>query len=166
MDQSSVPAPPAAKKQASQSTHHGITRSDDYSWLRADNWQEVMQRPEALADDIRDYLNAENGFTDQVMADTEALQKALFEEMKGRIKEDDMSVPTPDGPYAYGVKFVTGAQHPMLIRTDREGGNETLMLDANAEADGKDYFQLAGTSHSPDHKLLAWGFDDKGSEYA
>ncbi len=166
MDKPSVPTPPIAKRKPSQSTHHDRTRVDDYGWLKADNWQEVMQQPEVLAPDIRDYLNAENAYTEFVMADTKELQKALFEEMKGRIKEDDSSVPSPDGPYAYGVKFVTGAQHPMMIRTDRGGGNETLMLDGNKEAEGKDYFQFAGTSHSPDHRLLAWSHDDKGSEYA
>jgi oligopeptidase B len=157
--------PPVADKKPVSTTHHGITINDDYAWLRADNWQEVMQQPETLAATIRTHLEAENAYTDAVMADTEALRSTLFEEMKGRIKEDDISVPTPDGPYAYGIKFVTGAQHPMLIRTPRNGGEETLLLDGNKEAEGKDYFRFGGTAHSPDHKLLAWAHDDKGSEY-
>ncbi len=165
LNKPSLPTPPIAQKRSVRSTHHGITRTDDFGWLRADNWQEVMQQPDMLAADIRRYLEAENEYTEAVMADTDERQKRLFEEMKGRIKEDDTSVPSPDGPYAYGIKFVTGAQHPMLIRSDRDGGNEVLMLDGNQEAEGKDYFQLAGASHSPDHRLLAWAHDDKGSEF-
>ena len=157
--------PPVAEKRSAISTHHGIKRDDPYAWLRADNWQEVMREPEKLPQDIRDYLEAENANTQDVMADTKKLQETLFEEMKGRIKEDDSSVPTPDGPYAYASKYVTGAQHPMLTRTPRKGGKETILIDGNVEAKGKTFFRLAGASHSSDHKFMAWAFDDKGSEF-
>lgn len=157
--------PPVAEKRTCLSSHHGIERDDPYAWLRADNWQEVMREPEKLPQDIRDYLEAENAYTQDVMSDTKALQKTLFEEMKGRIKEDDSSVPTPDGPYAYGSKYVTGAQHPMLTRSNRDGSDEKILLDGNVEAEGKAYFNLAGASHSNDHKFLAWAYDDKGSEF-
>ena len=92
---------PRAKKIPSNETHHGITKHDDYKWLKADNWQEVMQEPSLLPQDIRDYLEAENAFTKTQMADTEALQEKLFAEIKGRIKEDDSSVPAPEGKYFY-----------------------------------------------------------------
>jgi len=157
--------PPVAEKRSALSTHHGIKRDDPYAWLRADNWQEVMREPEKLPQDIRNFLEAENAYTKSVMADTDDLQKTLFEEMKGRIKEDDSSVPTPDGAYAYASKYVTGAQHPMLTRTPRDGGEETILIDGNVEAEGKTFFRLAGASHSSDHKFLAWAFDDKGSEF-
>ena len=85
--------------------------------------------------------------------------------MRGRIKEDDSSVPMPDGPYAYGTRFTQGAEHPMLVRTDRDGGNERVILDANRLAEGKPYFHLGGAAHSPDHGLLAYATDEKGSEY-
>jgi len=160
----SIKAPIAAKKSAI-SNHHGIERDDPYSWLRADNWQEVMREPDKLPQDIRDYLEAENAYTTEAMGDTAKLQDKLFEEMKGRIKEDDSSVPTPDGPYAYASKYVTGAQHPMLVRTPRDGGNEAILIDGNKEAEGKVFFRLAGASHSHDHKFLAWAYDDKGSEF-
>ena len=74
-------------------------------------------------------------------------------------------MPSPDGPYAYGIRFAHGAEHPMLIRTDRDGGNETVLLDANAMAEGKAYFHLGGSAHSPDHRLLAYAIDEMGSEY-
>jgi oligopeptidase B len=157
--------PPCAERRPVTSEHHGISRTDDYAWLKADNWQEVMQKPDRLPADIRAYLEAENAYTDAMMVDTEALQQELFKEMKGRIKEDDSSVPLPDGAYAYGIKYVTGGQHPQIIRTTRDGRHEKVLIDGNAEASGKAYFRLGGTAHSPDHRLIAWSFDDKGSEY-
>ena len=157
--------PPIAAKRPVTSTQHGVTRTDDYAWLRADNWQEVMRDPSVLASDIRAYLEAENSHTDAAMADTEALQATLFAEMRGRIKEDDSSVPSPDGPFAYAMRFTEGAEQPMVVRTPREGGVETLLLDGNKLAEGRAYLRLGSADHSPDHKLLAYAYDDKGSEY-
>ncbi len=157
--------PPIAAKRQHETTDHGITRSDPYAWLRAGNWQEVMRDPSQLAEDIRGYLEAENTYTKQMLGDTEALQETLFAEMKGRIKEDDSSVPAPDGDYAYYFDFVTGGQHPRFCRCDRDGGNETILLDADALSKGTDYFQLGGATHSPDHRLLSYGTDERGSEY-
>src|SRR6478672_4652434 len=104
--------PPVAGKHPIQDIHHGIERVDNYAWLRVANWQEVMRNPQALSADVRAYLEAENAYTKEVMADTEALQETLFKEMKGRIKEDDSTVPAPDGAYAYFISYVTGGQHP------------------------------------------------------
>lgn len=156
---------PRAEKRPVTITHHGRERIDDYAWLRADNWQEVMRDPSLLDSDIRAYLEAENAHTTAVLKDTEALQDTLFAELKGRIKEDDSSVPEPDGPYAYATRFVTGAEHPRLVRMPREGGEETVLLDGDALASGKAYFRLGGAEHSPDHGLLYWSSDETGSEY-
>lgn len=156
---------PLAEKRPVSTTHFGVTRTDDYAWLRADNWQQVMREPAALAPDIRAYLDLENGFTDAAMADVAGLKDALVAEMRARIKEDDSSVPSPDGAYAYGIRFTHGAEHPMLIRTPRDGGAETVLLDADAMAKGKAYFHLGGSAHSPDHRLLAYATDEMGSEY-
>ena len=157
---------PKAETRAHSFSHHGITVSDPYAWLRAENWQEVMHAgKEVLPADIRAYLEAENAYTATEMADTEALQAALFEEMKGRIKEDDSTVPAPDGPFAYGSRFVKGGQYPLVFRTPRDGGTEQILLDGNREAEGEAFFRLASTAHSPDHSKLAWAVDTKGSEY-
>ena len=94
-EQSPVARAPIAARRPSTSNHHGIERVDDYAWLRADNWQAVMRDPSVLDPEIRGHLEAENAHTRTVMGDTEALQETLFEEMKGRIKEDDSSVPAP-----------------------------------------------------------------------
>lgn len=162
---SHLPHPPIAAKKPVSDLRHGVKRTDDYAWLRAENWQDVFKDPAALAPDIRNHLEAENAYQAALMQDTAELQKQLFAEMRGRIKEDDSSVPVKDGSYAYGVSYKTGGQQPRFIRTLREGGDETILLDGDKEAEGKPYFRLASADHSPDHALMIWGSDDKGSEY-
>ena len=157
--------PPKAEKRPVEITHHGITRVDDYAWLRAENWQEVLKDPARLAADIRAHLEAENAYQEALMADTKELQRTLFAEMRGRIKEDDSSVPMKDGPYAYGTAYREGGEHPRFFRTPREGGEEEVLLDGDVEAEGKSYFHLTDPANSPDHRLLLWGYDDKGSEF-
>ncbi len=158
--------PPRAEKRAFAETWHGYEKRDDYRWLKAANWQEVMHDPSALPQDIRAYLESENAYHEAVMADTAALQDTLFSEMKGRIKEDDSSVPAPDGPYAYYSSFVMGGQHPRHARKSRDmSGPEQILLDGNELARGREYFRFGGISMSPDHGMAAWAFDDKGSEF-
>lgn len=156
---------PVADKRPQSDTRHGLTRVDNYAWLRAENWQDVMRDPDLLQEDIRTYLEAENAYQKSLMSDTKELQSKLFAEMKGRIKEDDSSVPSPDGDYSYGIKYVTGGEQPKFIRTSKVGGDEKMLLDGDKEAEGKSYFRLASASHSPDHNLLAWAVDEKGSEF-
>ncbi len=158
--------PPRAEKRPHAETWHGYEKRDDYRWLKAQNWQEVMHDPSLLPQDIRAYLEGENAYQEAVMADTGALQERLFAEMKGRIKEDDSSVPAPDGPYAYYSSFVTGGQHPRLVRKSRDmAGPEQLLLDGNELARGREYFRFGGIAMSPDHAVAAWAFDDLGSEF-
>lgn len=159
------PAEPRAEKRPSVSTHHGVAITDDYAWLKAPNWQEVMREPAKLDPAIRAYLVAENDYTAAAMRHTEALQATLFAEMKGRIKEDDSTVPSPDGPHAYFTRYREGGQHPIVCRQPRDGGADEVMLDGDALAAGKAYFQLGGAAHSPDHRLLAWTADEAGSEF-
>lgn len=157
-------SPPVAKKNPIRSLHHGIERFDDYAWLRADNWQAVMRDPLLIDEEIRQHLEAENAYQKALMADTEALQAQLVSEMRGRIKEDDSSVPMKDGPWAYGSKYEEGGEHPKFTRVPFEGGDIEILLDGDKEAEGKEYFRIGGAGHSPDHKMLSWSFDDKGSE--
>jgi oligopeptidase B len=93
------------------------------------------------------------------------LQKRLVKEMRGRIKEDDSSVPSPDGPYAYLSRFREGGQHQLFGRTAREGGDADIILDGDELAASHEYFKFGGARHSPDHRLQAWSADAKGSEY-
>ena len=158
-------SPPAPEKRPVSDTHHGITRTDEYAWLRADNWQEMFRDPSLLDAGIRAELEAENAYQSKLMADTSDLRKQLFKEMKGRIKEDDSSVPMKDGPYAYGSSFKLGGEQPRYFRMPRDGGTEQILLDGDLEAEGKAYFRLGGVDHSADHRKLLWAFDDKGSEF-
>ncbi|WFU09870.1 S9 family peptidase [Rhizobium sp. CB3090] len=160
-----LPTPPAAAKKSVTDTRHGISRSDDYAWLRADNWQAMFKDTSILDPEIRAHLEAENTYMNAAMADTKELQKALFAEMKGRIKEDDSSVPVKDGPYAYGTLYVTGGEQPHYFREARNGGERKLLLNGDKENEGKSYFRLSGIDHSTDHSHGIWGYDDKGSEY-
>jgi len=158
-------SPPRAEIIPSSYTRHGVTIRDDYAWLRDANWQELMRKPEVLDPKIRAYLEAENAYTEAMLADTRELQDTLFAEMKGRIKEDDSGVPTPDGPWAYSHRYVTGSEHPRIVREPRAGGAEQVLLDGDAMAKGKAYWDLANHVHSNDHRLMAYTVDDTGSEY-
>ncbi|MCS4241850.1 oligopeptidase B [Rhizobium sp. BIGb0125] len=160
-----LPAAPVAEKKPVTDTRHGISRTDDYAWFRADNWQAMFKDPTLLDPAIRSHLEAENTYMEAALSDTKPLQEKLFEEMKGRIKQDDSSVPMKDGPYAYGTLFVTGGEQPHYFRTPRDGGDKQVLLDGDKEAEGKDYFRLAGIDNSSDHTHGIWGYDDKGSEY-
>jgi oligopeptidase B len=160
-----VSKPPAAPKRPAPFTRHGITVVDDYAWLKDAKWQEVLRDPSVLDPDIRAYLDAENAFTEELLGPTAALQKTLVAEMRGRIKEDDSGVPMPDGPYAYTWKYQQGGQHEHVGRLPRDGGEFHTILDGDALAKASEYFKLGGTRHSPDHKLMAWSADLRGSEY-
>lgn len=144
---------------------HGARIQDDYAWLKAENWKEVLKDPQALDPSIRHCLEQENVYTAAAFAGTEDFQARLVAEMRARIKEDDSSVPEPDGPFAYFTRYREGGQHPLVCRKPRDGDGETIMLDGDREAEGLAFFDLGGAEHSPDHRLLAWGADVKGSEY-
>jgi oligopeptidase B len=165
-----LPKPAVAPKKPVSDTRHGITRTDDYAWMRAENWQAMFKDPTLLDAELRRHLEAENAYMEAAMADTKELRKQLFAEMKGRIKEDDSSIPMKDGPFAYGTAFVTGGEQPRYFRIPRDADHKDesqrhLLLDGDKEATGKDYFRLAGIDHTTDHALGLWGYDDKGSEY-
>ena len=134
------PAPPVAKRHPTFSVRHGLELTDEYAWLRADNWQEVMRDPGALDPKIRAYLEAENAYAEAALADTKALQEELFAEMKARIKEDDSTVPAPDGGFEYFTSYVTGGQYVRVCRRPRGGGAGEILLDGNKEAESKAYW--------------------------
>ena len=160
-----APKPPAAARRPVTSTLHGIARSDDYAWLKDPDWQRVMREPEALDAQIRAYLEAENDHTQAFLAPHEALREALCAEMRGRMKEDDSSVPAPDGAWAYYRRYVEGGEHPLYCRAPREDeAAEALLLDGNREAEGQAYFRIGDCEHSHDHRRLAYTLDLNGSE--
>ena len=159
------PIPPIARREPKRIEQLGRVRTDDYAWMKDDNWQEVMRDPSLLRADIREHLDKENAYTKAMMASTEALQEKLYQEMRGRMKEDDSSVPSPDGPWEYYRRFETGAQHPKYVRRARGGeGSEQILLDVDAQAQGKVFYKVVSAQHAPDHDLLAYAVDEQGSE--
>ena len=159
-------APQAAEKPYSD-TYHNITRHDPYAWLRDDNWQAVMKDPQALDAEIRAHLESENAYTDKVMAPTRDLQKQLFDEMRGRIQEDESSVPVNQGALSFATRYVTGGEHPLICCGARNAEADAMrvIIDGNKEAEGKEFFKIINHAACPKGRFLAWGFDDKGSEY-
>ena len=162
-----LPEPPVPRKEPKAIRQLGRERVDDYAWMKDDNWRAVLRDPSVVKAEIREHLEAENAYADALLAPTLALRARLFEEMKGRIKEDDASLPTPDGPFDYFHRYELGAQHPRHVRRPRgeEGGDEAVLLDEEAEAKGKSYYAVDAAAHSPDHALFAWAVDEQGSEY-
>ncbi|MCA3700209.1 MAG: S9 family peptidase, partial [Brevundimonas sp.] len=158
------PVPPVARKIPVTITQLGRTRTDDYQWMKDDNWQAVLRDPTLIKADVKEHLEAENAYREAMLTSTLPLQEQMFEEMRGRIKEDDSSVPRPDGPWEYYTRFNTGDQHPLYCRRPRGGGAETILLDANQLAEGKAYSDISYVEHSPDHTLYAYSEDAQGSE--
>jgi len=156
---------PIADKKPLLCEAHGVQWTDDYAWLRAENWQEAMREPDVLPLPIKAYLEAENQYCQQAMAATEPLQKTLVAEMRGRMQEKDDSLPDLYGPYAYLHRYTEGAEHAVYLRTSREGGAEQVLLDINVEAKKFEYFDHGGNDYSPDHKTMAWSCDTSGAEY-
>ena len=150
--------PPVAAKKPSRTTHHGVTVTDDYAWLRDPGYPKVTNR-KVLA-----HLEAENAWFEARMAPHRDTVEALFKEMRGRIKEADTSVPQKDGDWLYWIEFEEGAEYKKWWRRPVAGGPDELLLDEPALAEGKEYFRLGAISVSRDGKLLAYSTDDTGSE--
>jgi oligopeptidase B len=141
--------PPVAKQEPKELIIHGQTRIDPYYWLN-----------ERDAPDVIAYLEAENAYTEHVMAPTKDLQQQLFDEMMGRIQQTDMSVPFKLNGYEYYTRFEEGREYPIYCRkADREGALEEVMLDGNTMAENKAFFQIGGWAVSHDNKLLAYSVD-------
>lgn len=157
--------PPLAETHPTERIVHGETLIDDYAWLRDPKWREVMRDPAQLDAKIRNYLEAENHYAKTALRESAKLSKQLIREMRGRMKEDDSSVPSPDGPYAYFMRYRKGGQHPLLCRSSTAGDRDETLLDGDKLAKGHAYFHLGSVDHSPDHRLLAWSADDAGSEF-
>jgi oligopeptidase B len=176
---SSRPAAPVPAKIPFRIEQLGQVRVDDYHWMKDDNWQAVLRDPALIKPEVKAALDAENAYSAALLADTKALQEQIFAEMKGRIKEDDSSVPARDGDWEYYSRFEIGAQHPVVARRPRDGrsalapllsveetrAQETVLLDEEARSKGHDFYETSDAQHSPDHSLFAWGEDTQGSEY-
>jgi oligopeptidase B len=164
-----LPAPPdAEKKPHIVKAPHGAERSDEYYWLRDDKRQDKA---------VLAYLNAENAYVDKVMAPLKPLQDKLYDEIVGRIKQDDASVPYRERGWWYYTRFETGQDYPiyarrkdgeastaqaMLVASQSPDGDEQVLLDVNALAEGKDYYNVGDWEVSQDNRLLAYADDSSG----
>ena len=142
-------APPTVAKKEKVFNEHGNKRIDNYYWLN--------QREDTA---VLDYLNAENNYLDKVMEHTDPLKEKLYNEIVARIKKDDSSVPYFKNGYWYYTRFEKGGEYPIYCR--KEGNLESaeiILLNGNIMAEGHSYFRIAGTSISPDNKMLVYGVD-------
>ncbi|HAT72041.1 MAG TPA: oligopeptidase B [Elusimicrobia bacterium] len=147
--------PPAAKKIPYRLEKHGQVRVDDYYWLKD------RKNPAVTA-----YLRAENAYADAVLRHTEPLQAGLFSEMKGRIKQDDSTVPARYGAYYYYKTYRAGGEYPLYVRKkDSPGAQEEIILDVNELARGKAFCQVNFPVIRPDHKMIAYAVDTGGRRF-
>ena len=159
-----LPAPQTPKK-AVKVEQHGVERTDDYAWLRDDNWQEVLRDPSKLDADVRKALEAENAYYEQLTDALAPLRETLMKEMRGRIKENDASVPMTDGDWRYWSEFREGGEYPIFKRSRLDGSEETVLFDGDAEGKGEAFFDIGDIAHSPNQDLIAIAVDRVGSEY-
>lgn len=144
--------PPHARQAATTLRDHGVERVDPYYWLR-----------ERESDEVVEYLEAENAYTEAVMEHTKPLQQTIFDEIKGRIKQTDNSVPYKKKNYYYYTRFEDGKAYPIYCRKHLSlDAPEQIMLDANEMAKGHEFFAVRGLEVSPDEKLLAYAVDTRG----
>jgi oligopeptidase B len=155
---SQLPAPPRAEQRPYSYERHGFRVEDPYFWLKDQGYPKVDD------EDVLAYLKAENAYFQAAMKPHRQLIETLFQEMKGRIKEDESSVPLRDGKWLYWWAFKPGAQYRTWYRKPVAGGADQIVFDEAAEAEGKEYFRLGAIQVSPDGRLAATLVDDNGSE--
>lgn len=153
---------PRAKKIAKELVEHGHTRVDNYYWMRLSDEQKNAATPDEQTADVLAYLKEENDFVEAGMKHTEELQKQLFEEMKGRIKEDDSSVPVKQNGYWYYTRFEVGQDYAFNCRKkdSMETGEEEILINGPEMAKGKDYWALGGLSISENNRFMVYGVDE------
>ena len=160
------PTPPRAERRDTRREHHGDVVVDHYEWLRD------KEDPA-----VRAHLEAENAYAEAVTADLQPLRDAIFEEIRTRTQETDLSVPVASGPWWYYSRSFEGAQYSVECRTPKVDGaprptlapdvpveGEQVLLDGNEEAKGYEFFALGALTVSPDHRLLAYAVDTEGDE--
>ncbi|MBI1326864.1 MAG: prolyl oligopeptidase family serine peptidase [Alphaproteobacteria bacterium] len=157
--------PPAAKKEFHSATHHGDTVIDPYHWMRSKDWEAMLQDPTLLEPEIRAALEAENAYVTDFESKFAPLTDTVEQEIRGRIIEDDSSIPKKDGEWEYWSAFRKGGQYPFFKRRHLQTGQEQMILDGDQESVGKNFFKLGTMKHSPNQELVAYTVDSEGSEF-
>jgi len=157
---SELPTPPDAAKKPHTTDIHGLQLHDDYFWMRLSDEQKEAKESDAQTAEVVAYLEAENSYKKEVMAPTDEFQTKIYDEIVGRIKKDDESVPVLDKGYWYYSRYEEGKEYPYSCRKKGSmDAEEEVMLDQPAMAEGHTYFAVGGRSVSPDNNLLVYGVD-------
>lgn len=164
---SSFPVPPSPERRPHVSSQHNFSWVDEYAWIRSENWQDVLQDSSCLPHPIRDLLLQENAYVDHIFEDTRALEQKIFEELCGRLDEEDKEVPIEQPPFAYYSRYRKKGEMPLFCRFSLEDPHqtETILLDGDVLAQEHAFFDLHAFVPSPDHHYLAWSVDKTGAEY-
>lgn len=154
------PQPPTAEKVPHEIDYKGNVRVDDYFWMRLTDEQKNAEVKDGQTQKVIDYLNAENEYLKVKMKHTEEFQKELYEEIVGRIKQNDESVPYKDNGYWYYTRYEEGKEYPVYARKKEAlDAEEEILLNVNEMAEGYDYYQIRGLNVSEDNKTLAFALD-------
>lgn len=160
MNDTAALAPPLATKRPHALTAHGHTRNDEYYWMRLSEAQRNADPPDAHTQEVVAHLNAENAYTEAMLAPVKQLREDLFKEMKARIKETDMSVPYRENGYWYHFRFEEGLEYAIHVRRKDEPGSENVdFLNENLLADGSTFFDLGDYEVSPGNGLVGYSVD-------
>ena len=152
--------PPDAVKKPFQTKEHGNSRVDNYNWMRLSDDQKSTKPFDEQTQNVINYIDEENNYTQKMLSDTDELQNQLFDEIVGRIKKDDESVPYLKNGYYYYRKYEEGKEYPLYCRKKENlDSPEEIMIDGNILSDGYDYFSISGLSVSPNNKILAYSID-------
>ena len=152
--------PPDAAKKPHEMTIHGDTRVDDYYWMRLTDEQKSAKEKDSHTQEVVDYIDAENDYTESRLKHTKKFQDKLFDEIVGRIKKDDESVPYLDNGYFYYTRYEKGKEYAIHCRKKESlDGEEEILLDENVLAKGHDYFAVGGMDVSPDNQWMSYGVD-------
>ena len=154
---------PKLRKETNSIKIHNEDLPDNYAWIKQKNWQEVLKNPTKLNDEVANYLTEENAFVKEQLKEKEQLETEVFQELKGRIKDKDSSVPLKDGAYYYFSEYEEGSEYPSFKRTNSTDVVETI-FNAQKKSEGEKFFNLASVCHSHDHRFIAYNIDKNGSE--
>ncbi len=154
---------PKLRKETNSIKIHNEDLPDNYAWIKQKNWQEVLKNPTKLNDEVANYLTEENAFVKEQLKEKEQLETEVFQELKGRIKDKDSSVPLKDGAYYYFSEYEEGSEYPSFKRTNSTNAVETI-FNAQKKSEGEKFFNLASVCHSHDHRFIAYNIDKNGSE--
>jgi oligopeptidase B len=154
---------PKAEKKTYKIEQHGDTRNDNYYWMRLTDEQKLKKPYDSQTKNVLDYIEQENNYTNRSLIHTRELQNQIFDEIVGRIKEDDKSVPYYKNGYFYYSRYEKGKEYEIYCRRKGNLNNpEEIILDGNRLSEGADYFSIDSINVSPDNNWVAYGVDTLG----